>query len=480
MFSRSYAPLPSPLLPLATAIVMACSVPPAAKADLIADWGHIVGEAIKDDNANYPERRGPTYASRAYAMVNAAMFDAANATEGNFHSYSYTGAVNLNASGAAAAAQSAHDVLVSLYPSQAARFDTQLATSLATVSDPVARSLGQSLGTQAAGDMILKRQNDGATTLYNYVVNPDPGHYQPTGPNPYPNNPGQPLGMGWGQVTPFTLQSATQFTVPGPPALNSQAYADSFNQVKSVGSLNSTTRTADQTEIAKFWAYDRGGLGPPPILYDEVVSRVAAVAGLTLVDSARLHALSALAQGDAGVAAWGVKYAVDLWRPVTAIRAGATDGNAATLGDPTWTPLGAPGPNDGSTADDFTPPFPAYVSGHATFGGATFQVLRDYFKSDAFTFTLESGELPGLTRDYTTFSQAEWENSISRVYLGVHWDFDSIDGQRLGNEIGSYVFANALTAVPEPSSAVLALAVGACWFPRRRSGGLAIEPHKEL
>jgi hypothetical protein len=192
--------------------------------------------------------------------------------------------------------------------------------------------------------------------------------------------------------------------------------------------------------MAIFWAYDRGGTGTPPGMYCQQLKVIAVQEGNTQVENARLFALANMAQADAGVAAWDSKFDYDLWRPVTAIRRGGEDGNALTEADPNWVPLGAPG----GTNPSFTPPFPAYVSAHATFGAAIYQTLANFYGTDQMSFTLYSDEMPGVTRDFTSFSQAANENARSRIYLGVHWNFDDTFGQQLGRQIADYTFDRML------------------------------------
>jgi hypothetical protein len=247
----------------------------------------------------------------------------------------------------------------------------------------------------------------------------------------------------WGDVTPFGIPSAMSFLPPPPPAMNSPEYAAAVNQVESLGALDSSTRTPEQTQIGLFWAYDLPGvMGPPPIHYDQIAQEIALQQHNTFDQNARMFALVNIAMADAGIVAWDAKYTYSFWRPITAIRNAGSDGNPATVADPTWTPLGAPGQG---VVPNYTPPFPSYVSGHATFGGALFQTLADFYQTDHVTFTITSDELPGVTRTYTTFSDATQENAWSRIYLGIHYSFDATGGIAAGESIANYVSSHDLT-----------------------------------
>jgi len=238
------------------------------------------------------------------------------------------------------------------------------------------------------------------------------------------------------------MLDGAQFRPPPAPALTSAQYTAAFNEVKSLGAKNSTTRTADQTQIGIFWGYDRSGMGTPPALYNQLVQVIAKQKHNSTVENARLFALANVAMADAGVAAWDCKFIDNLWRPITAIQHADTDGNPDTTADPKWEPLGAPG---GGVVPNFTPPFPAYVSGHATFGAAVCEVLKDFYHTDHVHFTLSSDELPGVTRHFDSFTQAAAENGESRIYLGIHWQFDNTVGQSVGRQVADFVFANTLT-----------------------------------
>lgn len=199
------------------------------------------------------------------------------------------------------------------------------------------------------------------------------------------------------------------------------------------------TRGSKDSPFFPVTNYDRGGMGPPPILYNQIAEEISLQHHYSLDDNARLFALLDVAQADAGIACWESKYYYDYWRPVTAVREGDTDGNANTVADPNWEPLGAPA---GGPPRDFTPPFPAYPSGHATFGAAIFRILELVCGSDAVEFTVKSDEVPAAPRTFHRLSDAAAENGRSRIYLGVHWNFDDVEGRAMGRKVADQVFTH--------------------------------------
>jgi hypothetical protein len=419
-------------------------------------------QAEADDKSNIygsPDAAGPIGASRAFAIVSVAMFDAINSIKGQYEPYliKVTGVQGANID--AAVGQAAHDALVDVYPKQAAIFDSDLTDWLSQLPDSTSVRRGIALGKTVAQACINARANDGSNAMMSYTPQPAGtlGHHQV---DPLHPNQGV-LGPDWGDVTPFGMVNVNNFPIPAPPALNSQAYTDAYNQVMSLGAANSTTRTQDQTNTGIFWAYDgTPGLGTPPRFYNEIAQVIAQQQHNTEYQNARMFALVNVALADAGIACWNMKFTYDFWRPIIAIRDGANDGNPNTAGDPNWTPLGAPATNGAGDGVNFTPPFPSYDSGHATFGGALFTVLADFYGTDNITFSISSDEFNGVNkngdgsarpvigpRTFTSFSAAAEENAMSRIYLGIHWSFDATNGIAQGDKIGNFDFNHILQPI---------------------------------
>jgi hypothetical protein len=425
------------------------------------------GEARK-----FGEQLGPGRAARAMAIVHIAMFDAVNSILGGYRSYTQLPRATRPASLNAAIAAAAHDTLVAMFPSQQPQFDARYAADIGALpggaGDTQVRN-GVAIGKRAAALILARRASDGSAG-----ADPQMGsEWMPSeAAGRWRQDPISlsPIAMGahWGKVKPFVLRSASQFRTPPPPAMTSATYARAFEEVKRLGGdpvHTPTKRTEEQEFIGNFWAYDgTPSLCAPPRLYNQLVTTVSRNNSDVLA-MARLYALTNVAMADAGIAIWESKYYYDFWRPVTGIReadagtgpSGTGDGNPGTVGDATFWPIGAPASN--LTAAGFTPPFPSYPSGHAGFGGALFEMLRNVYGTDRRSFTFISDEYNGVTtgsdgvvrplrpRRFEYFSQAEEENGQSRIYLGIHWSFDKTEGIRQGRRIADYVYANAFQKI---------------------------------
>jgi hypothetical protein len=425
-------------------------------ADMVLQWNALMDGVIRADTTQI----GPTYGARNYAILHAAIYDAVNSIDRQFAPLFVDHVAPANASKEAAVAAAAHTALDTIYPLQSATFDAFYAQSLASIPDGPAEDAGVAVGELVAQQILANRSTDHAGDIVSYIPKTDPGKWRPA--EPILTTPA--WGPGWGHVTPFVINSADDFLPPPPPSMTSAEYTVAFNEVKELGRIDSTTRTPEQTQIGIFWGYDRGGLGPPSIFFNQITRQISVDHHLTLSQNARLFALANVAQADAGIVSWDAKFTYDLWRPIAAIREADTDGNPDTIADPTWSPLGAPA---GGPGLDFTPPFPAYTSGHATFGAAFFTSLANFFGTDKFEFSASSDELPGVTRTFHRFSDAAAENARSRIYLGVHWNFDDALGQSSGRDVANYIFQNAFQPL-DPGTAIVATGADAGFAPRVR------------
>src|SRR3954451_6618993 len=382
-------------------------------ANVVLEWNQLTLHAIGQ------ARVSPVVASRALAITQAAVYDAVVAIDRSFEPYHAHVQASRGASPEAAAAQAAHDALAALFPAQAGTFDAALAADL--VGIPAGRGRqGIGAGHEAAQQILAWRSTDGSTATVTYTPGTDPGDWQPTPPALLPA-----LLPQWPNVTPFALSAGAQFRPAAPPALDTAEYAAAVNEVKDLGSATSPTRSAEQTQIAKFW---NDGLGTAFAMgyWNKIAQTAAADRGLGLAADARLFALLNIATADAQISCWDAKYAYNLWRPVTAIRAADTDGNPDTEADAGWTPLLT------------TPNFPSYTSAHSTLSAAAAGVLTALF-GDNYHFTVGSEGLAGVTRSFDSFGAAAAEAGRSRIYGGIHYTFDNAAAQQVGGEVADYV-----------------------------------------
>jgi hypothetical protein len=386
-------------------------------ADFVFQWNDLLLDVQRMRTQGNPQ------SARALAILGAAVYDSVNAINPTHTVYrvdarAFSGASTASAD--AAAAQAAHDVAVALYPADAAAFDGLLATQLDEIDDGPAEITGIALGHDVAGRILDWRRDDGSATppVVSYTIGTEPGDWQPTPPA---NNP-IPVVTWWPEVVPFALASGDQFRPGPPPALTSADYTAAYQEVKSLGSLTSSTRTPEQTEIARFWAGPASNSGIA--IWDQITHTVAVQQHLSLADSARLFAQVNIASADAFIASFDAKYTYNFWRPVTAIRAADTDGNPGTVPDSTWTPL------------IVTPNHPSYGSNHSTQSRAAAEALAAFFGTDHVRFTAQS---EWVERSYEKFTDAAKEAGKSRIYAGIHWSFDAAAGEALGRKVGQYV-----------------------------------------
>jgi len=411
------------VLSVLTTLVFVTHVSSTARADAVTHWNEIATTITTPPAANL----APPYQSRIYAMTHAAIHDALNAIDRRYKPYALSSRPDLGASPEAAVATAAYGVLVHEIPAQQAILDAELQAALAGIPDGEGKTRGMVIGHAAATVIIALRSDDGSTAQVPYTPGTEPGDWQPTPPNFLPA-----LAPGWGDVTPFALRIGAQFRPAPSPYfdLTSAAYTRDYNEVKSIGKADSPTRTAEQSEIARFW-YESSSVG-----WNRIARNLAAEQGLDLWSNARLFGLLNLALADGYISTYDAKYFYNFWRPVTAIRAGDLDGNPRTIADPEWTSFLV------------TPPIPDNSSGHSVAGAAVAQVLAQFFDNDDICFTTTSGApFPGITRSFTSFSQAAQENADSRVYAGIHFRSACRDGLKQGAKIGRYVFNHFLKPV---------------------------------
>jgi membrane-associated phospholipid phosphatase len=401
-----------------SALITVLSMGSAANADVVTEWNSATLNSIRAG------RTSPPIASRVLAILHASIYDAVNGIDRRHEAYFVQSAVPASAIKQAAACAAAHAVLVALFPANASSFDDLNAATLAAIPNSPQKSRGITWGESVADQILAWRARDGSDETIPPPAATGPGTWVPTPPAfaPY-------LLPQWGFVTPFTTTDISQFRPPGPPALDSVKYVRDYNEVKALGAAVGSTRKPEQDQIALFWA-DGPGTETPPGHWNSIAQDVTAAKGNTMEQNARLFALLNIAMADAAICAWDAKYAYNFWRPVTAIRNGETDGNAATVGHPTWSSF------------IITPPFPDYVSGHSTFSGAASQVLAMFYGTDEIAFTTGSDSLPGVTRSFRSFSAAAAEAAISRMYGGIHFRSANADGLASGLAIGEWSFTH--------------------------------------
>ena len=391
---------------------------PADASDAVMEWNAI---ALK---ATVTAGQGPVPQMRTMAIVHVSVHDSVNAITREYRTYLSIRSAPWGASPDAAAIAAAHYALARLFPAQAPALNAARAASLATrgltEGDP-----GIGLGESVAAAIVSLRSNDGSAQAQFPYTAPgagNPGVWVAVGTAP-------PVTPGWGNVTPWVLQRGSQFRPDGPPPLRSRRYARDYTEVQELGSLTSLTRTAEQTEIARFW------LASPPAIWNGVARQVIQARNLDLSATARTFALLYLATGDASIACWDAKYTFNFWRPITAIRNGDVDDNDDTVADPNWTPLFT------------TPQHPEYLSGHSTNSSAMATILMRLFGDDpGAPIIAVSPTNPGFERRWATFSEGVEDVIDARIYSGIHYRTSDEEGARLGRRVARFIMKHALRA----------------------------------
>jgi hypothetical protein len=405
------------------ATVAALAVPSVAQADVLNDWNVI---AQNQALTLRPTAHGQT---RGIAMVQGAVYDAVNALRPRYEPYLLDlAALHARPFGSrkAAIATAAHHVLVEIAaPAQVAGLDSAYTATMATIPNGRVKNEGLRVGAAAAAAMLTARDDDGFIAAFSFVIGSDPGDWRPLTPTALDPD-------AWvSNLTPFLIESPSQFRSAGPNALTSAAYAEEFAEVKEVGALNSSTRTADQTTAAIFWQ------APPAALWNRLARDLSAEHDISVAKEARLLAMINLAAADGAIACWNEKYYWNFGWPRAAIQEAGTDGNPATVADPAWEPLFHP--STATTPPLITPPFPEHPSGHGCVSGAVLHTLRAFFGTNDVAFDVHSGRFPGQPRHFGRFTRALQEIIDARVWGGIHFRTADVQGAVIGKKVARYM-----------------------------------------
>ena len=388
--------------------------PLACAADVVTEWNQ------KADASILEAKIYPFAGTRVMAIMHTAMFDAINSIEGQYTPYKFKVSAPAGSSSEAAGVAAAHAALVALFPDQKAALDAAYAASLAQVPDGAGRTAGIAVGEEVAAKALAWRASDGANAPNTYRPVTTPGAYITTT---------LPVGTQWVSMTPWVMERPSQFHPAPPPALSSAEWAADYNEVKELGGKKSTRRTAEQTEIARFWTIT----GPQS--FDPIVRQLAAAPGRSLSQNARLFALVEMAEADSYIAVFEAKYAYKFWRPVTAIRNGDIDGNDATIRDPGWEPL----------VD--TPLHPEYPCAHCINTGSARAVLESEFGTGPHPLTMTSPTAPGAVHKWASIGDYAEEVAMARIYGGLHYRNSTVVGKDMGKKIGELAVQNYLKPV---------------------------------
>jgi PAP2 superfamily len=402
-----------PKIVRAAALALCVAVMPlvTAGASVIKNWNAIATTVIVT-NAGKP----PGIATIDFVYVNAAMYDAVNAIDGRYSVYAVSPTnATAGASEDAAAVAAAYNVLKTFYPSQQAYLDTQYAQSLAAIPDGYSKSQGILVGQEVASLFLAHRSGDGRNAPITYTPGSGPAAWQPT-----PPAFAAAQGPWIAQMTPFAMDSPSQFRADPPPALDSGTWADDYNETKNLGAIDSVARTQEQTEIGRFYTEHTGAQ------YNRILRNFATEQNFCLPDEARFMAQMYVSIGDAIIAVWDSKFYYGRVRPVTIIRAGDTDGNPATDPDPSWTPLAV------------TPNHPEYPAAHGSYTSAIAETLSQFFGTKKVTITLTS-TVTGTSRTFNNTDDLVKEIIVARIYGGMHFRTSVVRGKVMGTKVAKLV-----------------------------------------
>ena len=395
---------------VATLLVSLVLFAPLGRAGEVARWNRVMTDAAVAAELD------PLSESRMFAIVHAAMHDALNAVERRYEPYRDGVSAVSGALPEAAVAAAAHAVLFEMLPAGRAEFEVQYADALEQMKDKRAAAAGMRVGKQAAARLLALRSDDGAAQLVKYMPGNKAGDYRPTPPDFTPA-----FFAHWGNVRPFVLKSSAQYRPAAPLAPSSASARADIDEVRTIGGEKSAARTAEQSEISRFW-YESSPQG-----WNRITRVVAEERKLDEWKSARLFALVNFAIADGYIGSFEAKYHYNYWRPATAIR--------ETV-DVTW------------LSDLPTPPLPDYPSGHAVAGASAAAVMARFFGTDMVSFSTTSGApYPGITRKFWSFSEAARENGASRIIAGIHFSNAVQAGYVQGDRIGTWTYEHALRAV---------------------------------
>jgi hypothetical protein len=396
-----------------------------AQGDVVLQWNAIAVDTAVANGQN------PFTQARFGAIVQVAVFEAVNAIRGDYKPYLGTTTAPPGASAEAAAVEAAYRVLSTYFPASAVTLSGQRAASLASIPDGKAKDDGIATGDAAALAMIALRANDGSAPAQVKIPGPPiPGEWQATPSCPIVNGVAVGILFQWQNMVPFGISHASDFLLGAPPALTSNKYAKAYNEVMTVGGVNSTQRPSDRADVALFYAATSSTQ-----VFNQAARQVAVQQGRSLSENARALALINMANNDSLVATFVNKYHYNFWRPETAIHGADTDGNRKTSADPNYAPF------------IVIPCFPGYPSAHGSASNAAAEVMRRLYGEAGHSITLINPAVPNVTLDYSSFKQITDDISDARVFGGIHFRTDQDAGARLGHAIGAAVFKGNLRPV---------------------------------